>query len=182
MLIHPIDERQAFDSLCLMKLRFMSLSSTLLEVSQFVRTSQAIRIINERAFFWGGPDPAVLGDLLLDDCISVGITGLNGEDLSQSEELSIRLDSFYHVFLFDQAILLCRPPDCREEDASVMIRPLIPLSDISCRYPIEPYDLGPALRAEGSLSVSCSIPTSDVLRIYRPEHGENLAYKSWSCQ
>ncbi|KAI5118718.1 hypothetical protein M0805_004516 [Coniferiporia weirii] len=176
---HPIEAPSAFKSLCRAHLRFLNLSETLLELSRYTRTAHALRIINQRAFFWNGPNPETIGELLLDDCVSAEVNGSElGEENSTntSGPVAETIPHFY-AFLFEQALLLCGPPDC--EEATQASKSLSPLSDAHCQYPIEPWDLGPALRSNGSLSVLCSIPLLDIAHIHRSASGELWLSIEW---
>lgn len=172
-ILHPVHSRPTFDAMCTAFLKFSALSSTILEVARCIRTRHALYCINKRAFFWNGPDPATLGELLLDDCIFIGIQhpGSTDDVLPLHTSDTDSSDSCFVAFVFEEALLLCKPPHCSESE-ELSVGMLRRLSDISCRYPIESWDLGPALRSEGSLSVFCAIPTNDIWRIYRPEIGE----------
>ena len=122
---------------------------------------------------YSGPDPAALGDLLLDDCIFIALPqpGCPGDDgLTGSAPHSQNDESCFLAYVFEEALLFCRPW-CSEGD-NPSIATSCPLSDVVCHYPIERWDLGPALRYEGPLSDVCAISTCDILRIYRPETGE----------
>lgn len=173
-ILHPVHNRPTFDAMCTAFLKFSALSSTILEVARCIRTGHALFCINKRAFFWNGPDPATLGELLLDDCIFIGVHHPGSTDDALpfcSPDTADSSDACFVAFVFEEALLLCKPPHCSDSE-ELSVGMLRRLSDITCRYPIESWDLGPALRSEGSLSVFCAIPTNDIWRIYRPEIGE----------
>ncbi len=134
------------------------LSQRIIEAMQMTRTIYAVNDLAKRAFFWNGPDPGTLGELILDDRLHTGL----------------RCDGEFacYAFLFDRMLLLCRPPEITVEgDDEFVQSPHMYRSD-TYSYPIEDWDLGPALRDRASLRVRHAIPTVSVQRVYNPEPGK----------
>jgi len=116
------------------------------EVMHFTRTIQSTKIIAKRAFFWNGPDPSTLGELILDD-------RFQDEGVIQ------------YGFLFEEMLLLCHTPEDTVEDNGLVTRPSSPRKIRSQTYPTESWDLGPGLRDFASIRVRQAIPTVSVVQI-----------------
>jgi len=104
------------------------------EVGRSLRTMQSARVLKGRAYSWNAPDPDELGSLLLDDCIT-------------TDRLK---DVQYSVFAFEASILCCREgPDITDK----------PQISKNFRYPVKPWEFGPALRRHTALDVVYFIST-----------------------
>ncbi|KLO18726.1 hypothetical protein SCHPADRAFT_844657 [Schizopora paradoxa] len=154
-LTSPSGDPMTFNSLCSAYSKLYVLSQRILEAMQMTRTVFAVNDLVRRAFFWNGPDPGTLGELILDDRLH---TGLRCDD-----------DSACYVFLFDRMLLICRPPDITVEGDDLIIQSPRSYNADTYSYPIELWDIGPALRDIASLRVRHAIPNVSIQRVYNPE-------------
>lgn len=108
-------------------------SNDLDEMGRLLRAMRSTRIFKARAFTWRTDiDPSELGPLLMDDRITVDISGLH-----------------YSVFLYESMLLCCVEG---VDDAQV--------EDEHPRYPVRAWELGPALKGTTPLNLVHAIPTN----------------------
>jgi hypothetical protein len=117
------------------------------ELSWHMRTVRCCNILKARAYVWNGTDPDELGALILDDRLIVDETsGLQ-----------------YSLFLFETMMLCClEGVDVPQVEGNVPI------------YPVQPWELGPALRRTTPLNLVHAIPTRHLKILRHCETGDYL--------
>lgn len=145
----PTDQA-SYDGLCIMALECNTISETLAEVGRELRTMWCFNMLRLRL----GPQTLLnedsLGNILHDDCILVD--PVSGQ--------------YYSVFLFEKMLICCT--DYRRSDRV----------DLGCvRYPVKPWEIGPALSEQYPLVVMLSIPTSSLTSLHCIDAGVCLSSK-----
>ncbi|KAH7871132.1 uncharacterized protein C8R40DRAFT_1122895 [Lentinula edodes] len=150
--------RSQHDTLCSTILKMTHISAGINEMSWELRTLRAVKILKGRAFHWhslgtsrSGPiiDPAELGTLILDD-------ELVAEDTETTSGSAL-----YQIFLFDAMLLCCLPgPQGNSRRHGYNDEHLG-----SARYPVRPWELGPALRRTVPLNLIYAIPTKEMVEL-----------------
>ncbi|KAJ7255043.1 TKL/TKL-ccin protein kinase [Mycena haematopus] len=126
-------ESSTYDGLCNAVFHLQETSENLDEMGYLVRTMRSARIFKGRAFTWRADvDPSELGPLLLDDLLSVDVSGMRIQ---------------YSVFLFE-TMLLCCTDDLGKRQAD----------DEPYQYPVRAWELGPALQRTTPLNLVYAIP------------------------
>ncbi|KAJ3972535.1 TKL/TKL-ccin protein kinase [Lentinula raphanica] len=146
------------DSLCNIILNMTDISTSIHEMSSELRTSRASKILKARAFHWHMPetshrggiiDPSELGMLVLDDILLVEDGTPNLPPTS------------YQIFLFESMLLCCldgpQSSAPRHGHNEERVGP--------ARYPIRPWELGPALRRTMPLNLIHAIPTDEMWKL-----------------
>ncbi|TDL15392.1 kinase-like protein [Rickenella mellea] len=154
VLTNPIDNREAFTSLCTTYHKMDTLTQTILEVGQHVRSTWTVKSLKQRAFNWQGPDPESLGMLLMDDCVV----------LSESGYPPATSDS--QAFWFESMLLLCVPAPCARGGQTYPEHPSI--DDSKVAYPIDRWEIGLAARRTAPLNLAYAISPTRIQRVCRP--------------
>ncbi|KAF7345015.1 putative TKL/TKL-ccin protein kinase [Mycena venus] len=142
-------ESSTYDALCNADFHLQETSENLDEMGHLVRTMRSTRIFKGRAFTWRADvDPSELGPLLLDDMLSVEVSGKRIQ---------------YSVFLFEMMLLCCT--DSEDLDKQVDEEPY--------QYPVQAWELGPALQRTTPLNLVFAIPTPR-LRVLRLTDSDTL--------
>lgn len=129
------------------------------------RSTHAVNQMLERAFVWDEPEPVTFGILLLDDYVQVSkrVASTGDRRLSTTADF----DTFSCcTFLFEKQLLLCR---CQEKKS----RSVKSKSDrysashlaAEFSYPVQSWDVGPALRTSEQFVIHLSLPISSVTAI-----------------
>lgn len=141
------------------------ISTGINEMSWELRTLRAVKILKGRAFHWHSPgtsrrgliiDPSELGTLILDD------------ELVAEDAKTTSGSALYQIFLFDTMLLCCLPglqSNSRHHgfnDEHIG----------SARYPIRPWELGPALRRTVPLNLIYAIPTKEMVELRLLDSGK----------
>lgn len=132
-----------------MVLESNKLSESLAEVGRELRTMSCFNRLTSRFTSTGFLDREVLGDLIHDDCMLV--------DPASGHH--------YSVFLFENMLLCCT--DHRRSDS-------VSFGDV--RYPIRPWEIGPALAQKYPLVVMLSIPTMSLKALHCIDAGTFLDF------
>ncbi|KAG6831166.1 hypothetical protein H0H93_013827 [Arthromyces matolae] len=153
----PANDR-FYNSLCETVLRFSDMSSTMDEVALQIRTMHCLQQLRSRTYMWPHhlPEPEDLGTLLLDDRVRISFKDEEGEEKEARGEV-------VEVFLFESMVLVCvegSGKSQREVDHEVT-------------YPIEKWELGPALRRTGTLDVLYAIELTRVASVDCVDVGES---------
>jgi hypothetical protein len=142
-------ESSTYDALCNADFHLQETSENLDEMGHLVRTMRSTRIFKGRAFTWRADvDPSELGPLLLDDLLSVEVSGKHIQ---------------YSVFLFEMMLLCCT--DTEDLDR--------PTDEDPYQYPVRAWELGPALQRMTPLNLVFAIPTPR-LRVLRLTDSDTL--------
>ncbi|KAF7368574.1 putative TKL/TKL-ccin protein kinase [Mycena venus] len=137
-------ESATYDALCNAAFHSEEMSENLDEMGHLVRTMRSARIFKGRVFTWPADvDPSELGPLLLDDLLSVDVSGTHVQ---------------YSVFLFEMMMLCCTDVDADSPERRQ--------NDEPYQYPVRAWALGPALQRTTPLNVVHAIPMPH-LRILR---------------
>ncbi|CAA7262791.1 unnamed protein product [Cyclocybe aegerita] len=142
----PPKSRSSYDALCTVALETSDIRGSLTEVGHELRTMASFQLLCPRFVPEYNPldkEPP-MGTLLLDDCLIID------PDSGQ----------YYSVFLFETTLLCCA--DHRRSDAS---------SFSGMRYPIRPWEIGPALSQEYQLHTVMSIPTKSLKALHCIDEG-----------
>lgn len=146
-------ECHSYDALCSLIFKLRDTSENIHEMGWHLRTSRSALVLKGRAYIWDhAVDPSELGPLLLDDRLLVGGT-----------------EMYYSVFLFESMLLCClEGPDKLVENEG----------QLATRYPLRPWELGPALRRTTPLNLIHAIPTRDLKVLRYGESGRFLSISS----
>jgi len=126
----------SYDGLCTAVHESHKISESINEVGHELRTMWAYQLLGPR-FGSVNPlnnDPQGFGNALQDDCLLVDPV----------------LGSFYSVFLFEKMLLCCTDDSLGSDTVNIG----------NTRYPVKPWEIGPALLQKHSLNIVLSIPTS----------------------
>ena len=135
-------EDQGYNALCEAVFRMGDISETMNEAGAEICTMRSASILKSRAFIWTAPDPDDFGTILLDDCVVIHPTKKTG----------------YSVFLFETCLLCCTEGKDRYGE-----------NWPAAAYPIQPWDIGPALRKRSPLDIAHVIPTSQLESVLSPD-------------
>ncbi|KAJ3742898.1 TKL/TKL-ccin protein kinase [Lentinula detonsa] len=147
-----------FESLCNAIFKMTDISVGINEMSCELRTLRAVKILKGRAFHWHSPgasgsskviNPSELGTLILDDELVV-------EDTDTTS-----IPAVYQIFLFESMLLCCLDGPRSNNDRLGYDEERMGLS----RYPIRPWELGPALSKIMPLNLIYAIPTSHICKL-----------------
>ncbi|KAH9480786.1 Tyrosine-protein kinase isoform SRK4 [Psilocybe cubensis] len=128
-------EHESYDGLCIMSLESATISDSLVEVGRELRTMWCFNNLRPRLGSQTLLDEDALGNILHDDCMLV--------DPASGQH--------YSVFLFEKMLICCT--DHRRSDS-------IDLGHV--RYPVKPWEIGPALAEQYPLVIMLSIPTDSL--------------------
>ncbi|KAJ7030108.1 TKL/TKL-ccin protein kinase [Mycena alexandri] len=151
-LTSPADS-PTYDALCTASFRLAETSTNLNEMGLLVRTLRASRILQQRAFSWQkGVDPAELGPLLLGDVLGVAVSNSAHSTDSNLGMHGTQGMQQYAVFLFEMMLLCC---------AEVVVPVYVEDSEEGDgnEYPVQAWELGPALQRTTPLNLVHAIPT-----------------------
>ncbi|KDR83111.1 hypothetical protein GALMADRAFT_113318 [Galerina marginata CBS 339.88] len=132
-------DRNSYDSLCTIVLESSKISQNLAEVGRELRTMWCFNMLGPRFGSFNPLDEDQLGNVLHDDSLLV--------DPASGQ--------YYSVFLFERMLLCCS--DHRRSD-------MVDLGHT--RYPVKPWEIGPALSQRHPLIIVLSIPTSSLKSLH----------------
>jgi hypothetical protein len=127
----------SYDGLCTAVYESHKISESISEVGHELRTMWSYQLLGPR-FGSVNPlnnEPQGFGNALQDDCLLVDPV----------------FGSFYSVFLFEN-MLICCTDDSRSDTVNIG----------NTRYPVKPWEIGPALLQKHPLNIVLSIPTSSL--------------------
>ncbi|KAF8962977.1 TKL/TKL-ccin protein kinase [Flammula alnicola] len=132
-------DRNSYDSLCTITLESSKISESLAEIGHELRTMWCFQLLGSRFGSFNPLDQESFGNALLDDCLLVDpVSGL-----------------YYSVFLFETMLLCCT--DNRRSDM---------VNIGNTRYPVKPWEIGPALMEKYPLNIVLSIPTGSLVALH----------------
>lgn len=143
-------ELDSYDGLCTMALECNTISDSLAEVGRELRTMWCFNILRPRLDSQTLLNEDALGNILHDDCILV--------DPASGQ--------YYSVFLFEKMLICCT--DHRRSDS-------VDLGHV--RYPVKPWEIGPALAEQYPLVIMLSIPTNSLASLHCIDTGTSFRSK-----
>ncbi|THH05685.1 hypothetical protein EW145_g4625 [Phellinidium pouzarii] len=168
----PKESLYEYDSLCVIFSTWNSWVQGLSEAMRHRRTLHVSRQICKNAVFWDWDDPHTFGDFLMDDHVPVTMSMQSNFDAFGCPRKKLKVNCF--VFMYRAMLLVCRPRVVDAEQSTTVNK-----TD-SVVYPVQHWDLGPALRCNAIFSVQFLITTTSITHYSRQTAGSFDLSIAWA--